>query len=115
MKSHSTSFFVVLKPTFGVYDKESVSSVKAVKISQNRPNTLAKGEIAVKLTVDVPEKAFSPFQPEAVVKIPESVLQKNSQVSVYACDDCASYAQMGVDELYEHSVLAHGVEPEGKS
>lgn len=78
MRNHDASFYVQLEPEFyGFRDPDTgerkVAGVKAVNITQKRPSRPKPGTVVVKLTVRVPEAAFLPLQPEAIVTIPESL------------------------------------------
>jgi hypothetical protein len=52
---------------------ELVESAKVVAITQNRPGRPKGGTVLVKLTVRIPEAAFLPLRPEAIVVIPEDM------------------------------------------
>jgi hypothetical protein len=74
VRNHDASFYVQLEPEFAGYTGERrVWGVKAVNITQKRPGRPKPGTVVVKLTVRVPEAAFLPLQPEAIVTIPETL------------------------------------------
>lgn len=80
MRNHTATFYVQLEPEFfGWRDPETgerrVGSVKAVGITQKRPSKPKQGSVVVKLSVELPEAAFLPLRPEAVIRIPESLTQ----------------------------------------
>lgn len=80
---HRATFYVQLKATrrqFGTNDKfgnRPIDSVKAVGITQSRPERPQAGCIVAKLTIEVPSTAFDPFEPEAIISIPESLLERD--------------------------------------
>jgi len=73
-----TTFYVQIEPTFGRYnwDKDKLTGIKAKSVTQSRP-TQAKGRsgsIVVKLTLDIPDAAFMPLAPEAVITVPSEMV-----------------------------------------
>lgn len=72
------TFFAQVEPTFGRAWRggeyvDTVKDAKVVAITQKRPERPRRGTITVKLTIRVPEAAFLPLRPEAVVVIPEDM------------------------------------------
>lgn len=74
------TFYAQVEPTFGRrYDHqvcemvEYVKHAKVVGLTQNRPDRPRRGVIVVKLTIRVPEAAFLPLRPEAIVVVPEDM------------------------------------------
>lgn len=64
-------FYVQIEPDWYRYAGEPVlKGAKAVAITQKRPSRPRGGAVTVKLTVRVPDGAFLPLRPEAVVVIP---------------------------------------------
>lgn len=57
----------------GTY-KQGVDSIKVEAMTQSRPNPPRKGCIAVKVTLRIPDGAFLPFSPEAVITVPENMV-----------------------------------------
>lgn len=53
--------------------KEVVKAHKVVGFTQKRPGKPRSGTVLVKLTIDIPDGAFMPLEPEAVVTIPDSL------------------------------------------
>jgi hypothetical protein len=51
-----------------------VDKIKVKALTQSRPNPPAKGCIAVKVTLRIPDGAFLPFSPEAVITVPENMV-----------------------------------------
>lgn len=71
------TFYAQVEPEFSRYaDREgnrSVVAAKVVTITQKRPQRPRGGTVLVKLTLRVPEAAFLPLRPEAIVVIPEDM------------------------------------------
>lgn len=65
------TFYVTVEPEFlRRYDSNSnprIRSIKATKITQNRPGRTPG--VVVKLTVKIPDAAFLPLAPEAVIEV----------------------------------------------
>jgi hypothetical protein len=79
VKTHSATFFVQLEAEWGHWanadGERPVWGAKAVNITQKRPSRPKPGTVVVKLTVEVPEAAFLPLRPEAVITIPAELTQ----------------------------------------
>ena len=73
--SHDATFYVQLAPDFyrGWSDDATVRAVKATGMTQSRPRKQQSGTVLVKLTVRVPDAAFLPLRPEAIVVVPEDM------------------------------------------
>jgi hypothetical protein len=50
-----------------------VEGIKVVQMTQSRPNPPRKGCIATKITLRIPDGAFLPFAPEAVITVPQDM------------------------------------------
>lgn len=79
-RTHTASFYLQIEPEWGHYvDRDTgerkVWGAKAVGITQKRPSKPKAGSVVVKLSVEIPEGAFLPLRPEAVITIPESLTQ----------------------------------------
>lgn len=77
-----TTFYVQVEPVWSRWnrpgtDEKSLDSIRAERITKSKPTKPLSGTVTVKLTVDIPDAAFYPLRPEAVVRIPESLLQLN--------------------------------------
>lgn len=59
--------------------------LRVVKSTQNRPAVTEPGCTVVKIKIRMPKAAFEPLQPEAVVTIPESLVQQRP-IEVEAVD-----------------------------
>lgn len=56
------------------YNGEHVTGAKVVRLTQRSPGANQRGgTVLVKITVDVPEGAFKPMEPEVVITIPEGM------------------------------------------
>jgi hypothetical protein len=64
-----------------------VSVAKIGRVTQKKPTTLHADEIAVKVTIRLPAKAFDALQPEAVILVPEELIQHPVQVEAVDPDD----------------------------
>jgi hypothetical protein len=51
-----------------------VDSIKVAAMTQSRPSPPRRGCIAVKVTLRIPDGAFLPFSPEAVITVPENMV-----------------------------------------
>jgi hypothetical protein len=75
--SHDTTVYLQIEPRFwqwGNSDDPTVSSINAVRMTQKRPRSQKPGTAMVKLTIRIPDRAFLPLRPEAVVVIPEDLV-----------------------------------------
>lgn len=64
--------YLQLKADFWADDK--VRGAKVVRATQKPPmDSQMPGTVLVKITIEVPESAFLPLRPEAVVVIPEAL------------------------------------------
>jgi len=70
------TFYVQLEPRFRNwknYDtgRFPLERVAATRISQTKPTKPLSGSITVKLSIEIPESVFEPFEPEVEISIPE--------------------------------------------
>lgn len=72
MKHVDATFYAQIQPEF-TYSGEHVRSAKVVNFTQKKPDRPKGGTVLVKLTIRVPEAAFLPLRPEAIVVIPEDM------------------------------------------
>jgi hypothetical protein len=73
-KQIDATFYAQIEPEFfRSFGEERVRSAKVVAVTQKRPERPRRGVVVVKLTISVPEAAFLPLRPEAVVVIPEDM------------------------------------------
>lgn len=77
MSHVDATFYAQVEPEWQNYVKpdgtRNLWGAKVVNITQKRPNRPKGGTVLVKLTIRVPEAAFQPLRPEAVVVIPEDM------------------------------------------
>jgi hypothetical protein len=91
MRTHDATFYVQIEPVWSPWRKNThgdkdLESIKAVAITQTRPKSQRPGTVLTKLTVRVPEAAFLPLRPEAIVVIPEDMLAASLPIEVAAGD-----------------------------
>lgn len=53
-----------------------VDSIRVVASRVNRPAQLERDQVAIKVTVEVPEGAFDPITPAALVVVPEDLIDR---------------------------------------
>jgi hypothetical protein len=74
MSSHDATFYVQLQPSFyRIGENAQVREIRAIAITQKQPSPQRAGTVLVKLIVRVPDGAFLPLRPEAVVVVPEEM------------------------------------------
>lgn len=88
--SHKATFYLQLEADvnqryIGGEHREAVTGIRAVAITQKRPTRPRSGAVITKLTIQVPDGAFLPLRPEAVVVIPEGMTEL-SPIQVEAID-----------------------------
>ncbi|WP_346007421.1 hypothetical protein [Janibacter terrae] len=87
--THDATFYVQIEPEFrtpyGGVDPQ-VRSIKAVRITQQKPESPKPGTVTTKLTVRVPDAAFLPLRPEAVIVVPDDMVAANDPIEVEAGD-----------------------------
>jgi hypothetical protein len=54
--------------------------LKVVRVTQRRPSVVDADSVVIKVKLRVPVKAFEPLQPEAVVTVPEELVQHPVEV-----------------------------------
>ena len=76
-KSHDATFYVQVEPVWSRWVEsnglKSVESLRAVSITKKKPDRPRGGTVLVKLTLRVPDAAFMPLRPEAVIVVPEDM------------------------------------------
>lgn len=89
MSSKDATFYVQIEPEWSHWVDSSgdrqVRGIKAVGITQKRPDRPRSGVIVAKLTVRVPDAAFLPLRPEAIVVVPADMVA-TSPIEVEAGD-----------------------------
>lgn len=90
MNTRQTTFYVQIEPEFSRYrtrnGEPEISKIKATAINQNRPQHPRSGSVVIKLTIEVPESAFMPLRPEAVIVLNEDQLMNADAITVHAED-----------------------------
>ena len=67
-------FYAQVEPEFTrSFGEDHVRSAKVVGVTQKRPDRPRRGVVVVKLPIRIPEAAFLPLHPEAIVVIPEDM------------------------------------------
>lgn len=79
-----TTFYVAVEPRFNRYWPERLMKLIATKVTTKKPS-LSNGAIAVKLTLEIPDEAFMPFEPAAIIHVPAELVTKD-EISVEAVD-----------------------------
>ena len=74
-KTHTAEFYVQIqrKPHTQYRNGKSVTA-SAVKLTQDKPTTTPKDTVVVKLKVELPNEAFEPFEPSAVITVPAGLV-----------------------------------------
>lgn len=75
-----TTFYAQVEPEFYTSyggTKQHLRSIKVARITQKRPGRPVGGTVLVKLTLEIPDQAFLPLEPEAVIKVPASMVEIN--------------------------------------
>lgn len=56
------------------------TDLRVIKATQRRPDVVEADCVVVKVRLRIPAKAFDPLQPEAVVTVPEDLVQHPVEV-----------------------------------
>lgn len=70
------TFYAQVEPVWSRWrtnGEHTVQGAKVVRLTQAKPAKQMGGTVLVKLTLRIPEAAFLPLRPEAVVVIPEDM------------------------------------------
>ena len=65
-----TEFYVQFEADYYGRDRQRVRRVRAKRLTTGRPSTPIPGSVVVKMTVEIPDEAFLPYQPEAEIIVP---------------------------------------------
>lgn len=78
-----TTGYVVLEGKRSQYGSPSdetglreLSSIRMAELRINRPRTLKRDQISVKVTIEVPAEAFDPIAPAALIVVPGDLIQR---------------------------------------
>lgn len=52
-----------------------ITGAKVAGVRQSKPDHLGLDEIVVKVQVELPKRAFEPLEPEALIVVPEELVQ----------------------------------------
>jgi hypothetical protein len=79
MSTKDATFYVQIEPEFSRWNVDKngdsiLQSIKAVALTQKRPDRPRPGVVVAKLTVRVPDGAFMPLRPEVIVTVPEGMV-----------------------------------------
>lgn len=78
---------------YGVKDRETglrpIQSAKIGDVRQNRPSTLARDEVLIKVTVQLPSSVFDPISPQALIVVPEELVLDRHQIEATAAEEGA--------------------------
>lgn len=78
--THEAVVYAQVQATFSRWDKDRVDSLKVVKMTQSKPTRLEANSVVVKLRLQLPDTAFQPFSPSAIITVPESMVDKPTVV-----------------------------------
>lgn len=74
-KTHSAEFYVqVQRKKYAQWRNGKSITASAIKMTQEKPATTPKDTVVVKLKVELPDEAFEPFEPSAVVAVPAGMV-----------------------------------------
>lgn len=77
--SVDATFYAQVEPEWGHVvgpnGRRKIWAAKVVRITQGKPERPVGGTVLVKLIIRVPEAAFHPLEPEAVVVIPAALTE----------------------------------------
>lgn len=62
------------------YGDKSVRTAKVVRVTQGKPASLSGDQIAVRVKIRLPAKAFDPLEPDALIIVPEELIQRPVEI-----------------------------------
>lgn len=73
-------FYIQLEPNYSRWEtrtngEPAVQTARAVRMTAKRPTKPIGGSVMVKLTVRIPKSAFYALEPEAVIEVPEGLVE----------------------------------------
>lgn len=85
--AHDAAFYIQVRPEFlrAFNGGQRLKAIKAVAMTQHRPARPQPGTVLVKLTLRIPDAAFMPLRPEAIVIVPENLTEAGA-IEVEASD-----------------------------
>lgn len=81
--------FLVLTPTWGYKPPGGEASLRGFRISRltrSRPSQIKGDELVMKVSIQVPARAFRPLAPEVVIDVAESQLITGEAIFASALD-----------------------------
>lgn len=78
--THTATFYVQIRAKRSHWNPDQIERLGAVRVSQTKPDEVLPGCVVIKLNVRIPDAAFEPFQPEAVIDIPAELVQRPIEV-----------------------------------
>jgi hypothetical protein len=72
--------YLTLEGTRSRYGAKSVRTAKVVRVTQGRPAQLTVDQVAMRVTVRLPAAAFDPISPEALVVVPDELIQRPVEI-----------------------------------
>ena len=71
----ATGYLVVKGTRSRYYTNVPVTGAKIAGSRSKKPTTLGEDEIVVKVKIQLPKQAFEPLEPEALIVVPEELVQ----------------------------------------
>lgn len=72
--------YLVVEGERSRYSDHGVIRAKLARLTKGKPATLTGDQVAVKVTIRIPAKAFDALAPEAVILVPEELIQHPVEV-----------------------------------
>ncbi|OBJ24624.1 hypothetical protein [Mycobacterium sp. 1245801.1] len=72
--------YLTVEGTRWRHGTKQVRDAKVVRVTQGRPAQLTADQVAVRVTVRLPVEAFDPLRPEALIVVPEELVQRPVEV-----------------------------------
>lgn len=72
--------YLTVEGTRSRYSDKSVTAAKVTRVTKGRPAQLSADQVAVRVTVQLPAAAFDPLRPEAMIVVPEELIQRPVEV-----------------------------------
>jgi hypothetical protein len=71
----ATAYLVVRGERNNWQPKSLVWSAKVAGVRAKKPTSLGPDDVIVKIKVELPKRAFEPLEPEALIVVPEELVQ----------------------------------------
>lgn len=81
-KTHEATFYVQVQRKAQQWRQGKYITASAVKMTQEKPSVTSKDTVTVKLTVQLPDSAFEPFEPSAIVAVPAGMAEQPIHIIV---------------------------------